>query len=378
MGEKVKDLIKSHQSEINVAVSSNNRSFEDNLIQNSPFLNIPNIPQSYRRYGYGLLSYMSQKMVYDWFRDFKSSHLFNLVQSKITNSGMSSIDLAISTLSVLLEGRKIIVPENIYFASDELIKGYENNLLTDIIRFKSKEDLEGIIESNNTNEFILFLETCSNSPDMLFYNEEEIKKYSQKFKNVLVDGSLIGLSRINPSIFDNGNLIYVESLSKNYHQEESSRLTAGIVIYPKELEQSFQKRFYCSGCYLQLNDLMEFPVDLYQVGKERIKAIAENVKTFYMESKVHASKKSIHIASISEDIRQIPLVLFLDFQSNNKLEEYIRVSHIPTRGSFGHNSTYILPIGLMWESAPQGLARIAFGKESYNPQYVKAFGDLKK
>lgn len=378
MGEKIRTLVDAHKSEINLAVSSDNGFFEEDLIRENSFLNIPEIPQSYRRYGYGLLSYVSKKIIYDWFKDYQKEPLFHSVQSKITNSGMSAIDLTISTLASILNKRKIIAPSNIYFASDELLKMYEHNLLEVVTRYKSKEGLERIIENSDMSDFILFLETCSNSPDMTFYSEEDIKKYSEKFNYVIVDGSLIGLSRVNPSIFDNRNVIYVESLSKNYHQEESSRVTAGIVIYPEQFEESFQKRFYCSGCYLQLNDLMELPVDLYEVGKERIMTITKWVSQFYAESKECALKHSVHVAKISEDIDKVPLVLFLDFQSNDRLEEYIRLSHIPKRGSFGHNSTYILPIGLMWDTAPEGLARIAFGTEKYDPLYVKAFGELEK
>ncbi|MFW5871542.1 MAG: hypothetical protein ACOCUT_00400 [bacterium] len=377
MGEKIRTLVDAHKSEINLAVSSDNRTFEEDLIRENPVFNIPEIPQSYRRYGYGLLSYVSKKMVYDWFEDYQKIPLFNSIQSKITNSGMSAIDLTISTLATVLGTRKIIAPENIYFASDELINMYKGNLLTDVIRFKSKSDLENIIESNNTEEFILFLEVCSNSPDMTFYNEEELIKYSRSFGNVLVDGSLIGLSRINPSMFDNGNMIYIESLSKNYHQEESSKITAGITVYPKELEEAFQKKFYCNGCYLQLNDLMDVPIDLYSAGKKRIEKIAENVQEFYVGVKHQTPNNLVNIPEISDDLRKTPLVLFLKFQDNKKLKEYVSISGIPKRGSFGHDETYILPIGLMWSSAPPGLARIAFGTKKYSFQYTKALGDMK-
>jgi len=377
MGEKVRDFINSHKSNMSLAVSSDNRIFEDSLIKSFQHLRIPNIPQSYRRYGYGLLSYFSKKLVFDWFEDYHMDKVFPLVQSKITNSGMSAIDLTLTTLSLYKGVTEIVAPQEIYFASDELLDSYGNSLFNNLIRFQSQEDLEEAI-NNVEADSVLYLETCLNGPNMSFFDEESIKKYAEKFKYVLVDGSLIGLSRINPSIFETGNVVYIESLSKNYHDEESSRITAGLIVYPNGLEDIFQKRFYSAGNYLQLNDLMELPINIYQVGKNRIELIAKNAQKFYREARKNIHNESIELPNVSEDLKKIPLVLFLDFKENSRLEEYIRLSQISKRGSFGHNETYILPIGLMWESAPPGLARIAFGSEEYSPQIIKALSEVNK
>lgn len=377
MGEKIKDLIRTHSSEIDVAVSSDNRTFENNLIEDNPHLNVPKIPQSYRRYGYGLLSYFSKKVTFDWFEDFGRTNSFKSVQSKMTNSGMSAIDLALTTLSTQLGIGKIVAPRNLYFASDELIKSYQKNIFQEITRFDSKSDLEARIAEIEEGT-ILYLEMCSNSPDMSSFDESLIRKYSGIFSYVVLDGSLIGLSRIDPSIFEYDNVIYVESLSKNYHLDDSSIVTSGIVVYSETLEEEFQKRFYCSGIYLQLNDLMEHPTDIYGVGKDRIEKIARNVQEFYRAAKKICGGSQIAISEISDDQRKIPLVLFIDFKEKSVLSAYITSSGIPQRGSFGHNQTCILPIGLMWDSAPPGLARLAFGKNRYSKKYLDALSEVIK
>lgn len=376
MGESmIKDIVQEYQSGIDVAISSQNRTFEDGLIRDNPHLNISNIPQSYRRYGYGLLSYVAKKFVFDWFKDFGKTGFFDRVQAKMTNSGMSSIDLALTSLSTVLGKRQIVAPKNLYFATDELLKSYQDTLFREVIRFDTTGDLESLL-SNLKDPKILYLEICSNSPDMTFWDEDSIKRYSKLFKYLVLDGTLIGSSRINPKIFENGNVIYIESLSKNYHLDSSSKLTSGIVVYPKNLEESLQKRFYCSGAYLQLSCLMEVPIEFYDVGKERVMEISSNVQEFYRNAKEICCDDRVKISRISDSILNIPLVLFLDFHERERLEIFIKKSELKQRGSFGHDDTYILPIGLMWDTAPPGLARIAFGKKPANPKLYKALKEV--
>jgi len=370
---KLRNLIEEHNSDIDISISSDNKTYEDRLVLNNPHLNISQIPQSYRRYGYGLLSYCVKKFVFKWFEDYEQNHLFEKVQAKFTNSGMAAIDLA---LNVIADGgtKRIIAPKNLYFATDELIDSYKNTLFYNISRFNTRRDLEKLLDNVRGNE-ILYLETCANSPDMTLWEGNSIKELSREFEYVIVDGTLIGACKINPELFENDNVVYVESLSKNYHSETSSKITSGIIVYPSRLEELFQKRFYCSGVYLQLNDLMEIPIEIYDVGKERIMKISKNVQEFYKNAKKICQTGSIKVSELSDNILNTPLVVFLDFQNKSRLKTFMEKSQLRQRGSFGHNETYILPIGLMWDTAPPGLARIAFGKNSDNS---KLYGALRE
>lgn len=371
---KVRDYIQERYPGMDLSVAPLNRDSEFCLINSSPHLNIPTIPQSYRRYGYGLLSYCAKKFIHDWFSDHGTPNGFEGIQAKLTNSGMSAIDLVMHVLT--LGGRKrIILPSNSYFVSEELISSYMSRLFDDIITFEAgKEKLEKLVDGC-MEDAILYLEIFANSPNMSFWDEVSIRKVSDKVAHVVMDGTLLGISRVAPKILNQRNIIYIESLSKNYHECESSQITSGVVVYPDYLEQAFQTRFFCSGGYLQLNDLLEMPFELYEVGKRRIMSIANHAKNFYGGAKRICEEKGISLSKVA-DPNNMPVVLFIDFQNKPRLKSFLRESGLETRGSFGHDSTYVLPIGLLWDTSPPGLARITFGSNDDNTKILKALNRI--
>ncbi|MBN2566706.1 hypothetical protein JXB02_01315 [Candidatus Woesearchaeota archaeon] len=346
------------------------REFEEALARDNPHLNILPIVQSYRRYGYGLLDFMTKRFVHEWFRDFSAGDLFGTVQAKMTNSGMASIDLALTTTGL----RRIIAPKEIYQCSDDLIRSYEGTLFASSERFGSMDELERLV-SDSAQDALVFLEYCSNSKDLTVWREDAIIRLATRAGQVIVDGTMIGAGRIDPKIFREGNVIYVESLSKNYHEEGSSRMTAGLTVYPTSMEEGIRQRYQSAGSYLQLAALAGFPFDLYAVGKERTFAIARQVRSFYEAALPICEEKGIWVSGIDEAIERTPLVLYLDFHDKVRAEAYIASSGAPQRGSFGHDGTYLLPLGLMWEDAPDGLVRIAFGKGGYPNSMLKALGE---
>ena len=366
----VKDFIAQSQGSIDISLSPVEIKLEEELVQRHPLLFIPPLPLPYRRDGYGLLSFCAKRFVYHWLKDYGQTDSTENVQTKLSNSGMAAIDLIFNALA-LKGGKRIICPKSLYSASSELIDSYKTTSSIEVLRFKNKEELEEILKQPN-EQSVLFLEVCANSPRMTFWENMSIKEMSKKVGYVVIDGTLIGASRINPDILNQGNVIYVESLSKNYHMEKSSEISAGISIYPSSLEDLFQSRFHNSGSYLQMNDLMEMPFELYDVGKEKIEQIARNIQDFYRSVKSFCQDGKVSISPIPEDLAKVPLVVFIDFQERSRLEYFLKQSQLKQRQSFGHEETYIIPIGLLWDTAPPGLARIALGRNSENSQLVHA------
>jgi len=364
----VKDFVSVNYPHLDYSMSPLSREIEDNLIEDHPYLEIRRISQSYRRYGYALCDFVARKLLFEWLSDYGKTKLFKKLGVKIVNSGMAAINLAIHTVNQHSK-KDFIVPSDLYFASKELFSLYEKKLIGKVYFLKKGEILN---KSNHRQNSVVFLEKCGNSPEMIFWSEEEIIKLTNFYRYVILDGSLIGLSRINPSILEQRNLLYVESLSKNYHLKESSNFSAGILIYNRDLEELINKEIFCLGNYLQINDLLQFPNKLYMVGKERIRRITNNVRNFYIKVRKLLMKSRIKISKIGLKYKEIPMVIFIDFKEKNKAKQFIYESKLKIRGSFGHNNTYILPIGLMWNTTPPGLIRIAFGVKSNNNKIIKA------
>lgn len=61
------------------------------------------------------------------------------------------------------------------------------------------------------------------------------------------------------------------------------------------------------------------------------------------------------------------------FTSRTLAERLIDSLGLPERGSFGHRSSSILPIGLRWETEIDGLVRIAFGSDDSAEELVGKF-----
>jgi len=356
---KIKDFLKKNYPSLNFFIAPSDTSAEEKLFKNSKYLNIAPASISYKRYGYDTLSYFAKKFVYDWFSDYNYKQIFGNIQAKLTNSGMSSIDLILNSLTHERK-KRIIYPKNLYFAAQDLIKFYDKKIFEEVIEVNfSDPTFFNTLEKENT---ILYVEAISNHQNMSYLDEDFIVSLSKKVEYLVIDGTILGASRISPKIFENGNVIYIESLSKNYHFESSSLITAGISIYPDHLEDIFQRRFYGSGSYLQINSLIELPYESYLLGKERISSIVNNVQEIYEELKYLCKNSNVHLSEIS-DLNKMPSVLFLDFDTRERLSYFLEESSLSERQSFGHDSTHILPIGLLWDSAPPGLARITFGKE---------------
>ena len=338
-------------------------------------LKIRRIPQSYRRYGYGLSDCVARKFLCDWMNNYKYTDRFESIGIKITNSGMAAIDLCLNVLTTDKK-RDLIRTSDLYYASDELIDFYKDRLLGNIYFIdENRENLPELIKK--AEHPIVYIERCVNSPNMSFWDNKNIFEIADKVDYVILDGTLIGAGRIHPEIFKKENVVYVESLSKNYHQKESSHISAGIIAYNRKLDENVQRRLFCSGIYLQINDILQIPYELFHVGKDRIFKISQKVKKFYIEAKkVVDDYKDIEMSKISLDYDKIPVVLFLDFKKKEKVERFIKESGIKQRGSFGHDETYILPIGLMWDTAPPGLVRLAFGAKDKNKNLLEALKKL--
>lgn len=337
---------------------------ENAFIQKNSHLNIPSAPQSYRRYGYGLLNYTAKKFLYEWLTDYNEQTIFKNLQAKITNSGMGAIDLVLKLVALCYNKKRLLVAKDMYFATQELLQSYEGTLIEKIDWFESKEELENLKKTVG-EDTILFVESISNSFDLIEYDENSLVDYSEYFGAVIVDGSLQGLCRTKPILLEKPNLFYVESLSKHYHPGPSSTISAGILIYHNEHEKNVQKLLETSGIYLQIADLAQLPVDMYFVGKKRIFSIAQNMGDFYRDIK---NLKCITHSDLSLRSR-MPTVVFLNLRTKKSLEFFMKEANLDERESYGHDNTVALPLGLLLDGASSGLLRIAIGTKGV-PQTV--------
>lgn len=357
----VGEFIQRNYPKLDKSISPIDTEVEKKIKQDYPNFvrrNTPNI-YSYRRFDYTLSEFLSQKFLYNWFCDFDEEAQFNEYAGLLCNSGMAGIHTILLHL-ISNEECILVCPEDIYEETAKLI----NNTLSKLtdVRYITEIDTNSVsqVTEKEGKTTVALIETITNTEGMSVIEKETIKQIAEKVDYILLDNTLLGAPRMVPPLLSNKNIIYVESLTKTYHTTQSAEISAGYIMAPEKLTNRLIDDLILTGSYLQLNNLLNLPYYLYEVGKENLKRISTTGHEFYQYIR-KIDSTAITVDQIDVSRSQFPPVLYLEFDNSRLVEQYLDATNLKQRGSFGHRHSAVLPVGLKWDDAPPGLVRIAFG-----------------
>lgn len=372
---KVRDAVAATGALLDQSIAVMSIAAEDEIRRRLGVSDMDRPPQTYRRYGYGLSNLVAHKFVESYVADF-ACDLDVIPVGRLFNSGMSAITTCIEALS-LDASDTIFYHRDCYFATAEYMKILESRGVgVRAIDMASGTVIHDLVAHRSMGRKIVFAESFANHHRMIRAPLEEFAATMRSGDFFMLDNSLIGASQLDPRVFlgNRCNTIYIESLTKYYHSDESSRVSAGIALFPECLRQAVDNTIAIFGTYLQLNDLLELPFSMYETGAQRVKRIAKTCRMFCAAAAEAIKARSLPIRISmplvgEQEQTAWPGVVFLVLgptsrsTSRDLAERLITSLQLPDRGSFGHRFSSILPIGLRWEDAEDGLIRIAFGSD---------------
>ena len=369
---------------IDPAVSVSSRLMENDLRERFSNLNIDIPTQSYRRYGYPLANYVAQRFWSDCctYHGLDSS-ILNRFRARVFNSGMSAIVAAIETFD-LSAGDTVIYHNDCYFATSSYMEMLRRRgIIVHAVDVRDFKNVQALSHSNMHGRTFIVTESVTNHVRMITAPLTELAKLIDISTTsapvyLVVDNTLPGAPQIDPIVFcsDSNRIVYVESLTKYYHTDESGIRSIGIVIFPAILKERIDHITAVFGFYLQLPEVLALPYDLFHIGAVRIAQITDTVRllTEYIASQQRLRQLPF-VISIPTPYQQKPTVtpwpgvIFMRLEAHGECNATQCVMRLLSetgfleRGSFGHRATTILPIGLRWNNVDDGIVRIAIGSD---------------
>lgn len=366
--------------DIDPAVSTQTRSVERAVVEAFPGLNIDMPVQTYRRYGHVLANYAAQKFWLDCCSHHQLSRsVFDRFRARILNSGMSALVATIEALDLTV-GDIVIYHKDCYFATGTFMQMLERRGVN--VHAVDIGDLDGVrsfLSDAVEGRRVIVTESVTNHVRMVTAPLSQLVELAQSTDTLLViDNTLPSAVQIDPEIFNasGSNVLYMESLTKYYHAEESGRRTIGITIFPNVFRESVDRTVAVYGFYLQLPEVLALPTELFRIGASRVARIARNAEGVagFLLDQQGPRRLPFRISlpvPFRPNSKNIPWpgVLFLQLETHGRCsardcaERLVREAGFPERGSFGHRNTTILPIGLRWPEVDDGIVRLAIGSE---------------
>lgn len=375
---------------IDPAVSVLSRLTENALCERFPNLNIDVPVQSYRRYGFPLANYVAQR----FWSDCCTHHgldpsVFNRFRARVFNSGMSAIVAAIEAFD-LSSGDTVIHHRDCYFATAAYLQMLrQRGVVVHAVDIRDLENVRTLSRGNVHGLTLIVTESVTNHVRMITAPLAELASLATSTSAYLiVDNTLPGACQVDPTIFCFGgdHVVYVESLTKYYHTDESGTRSAGVTIFPATLRERVDRSTAIFGFYLQLQEVLALPHELFSVGAARIARITNTVRvlTEYIANQQQHRQLPFTI-SVPTPYRQgsgvtpWPGVIFMRLEAHRECNAAQCVARLlsetgfPERGSFGHQATTVLPIGLRWNDVDDGIVRIAIGSDGSTDELCNAF-----
>lgn len=375
---------------IDPTVSVLSRLTENALCERFPSLNIDVPVQSYRRYGYPLANYIAQRFWSDCCAYHGLSQLvFNRFRARVFNSGMSAIVATIEALGLSV-GDTVIHHQDCYFATGAYLQMLrQRGVIVHAVDIRDLENIRTLICNNVHSRTIIVTESVTNHIRMITASLAELANMVASVPAYLVvDNTLPGASQIDPVIFCSAadHVVYVESLTKYYHTDESGMRSIGIAIFPTTLRERVDHITAVFGFYLQLQEVLALPHEFFHVGTVRVARIA-NVARLLTEYIINQQQHQQLPFTISaptpyrqeSDATPWPGVIFMRLEAHGEcnaaqcVARLLFETNFPERGSFGHRTTTALPIGLRWHDVDDGIIRIAIGSDDSIDELSKAF-----
>ncbi len=98
----------------------------------------------------------------------------------------------------------------------------------------SSTEVRDLITYRPSGKKVVFAETFNNHCRMIRAPIETLAIDMSGGDCLVIDNSLISASQLAPGVFweSRCDIVYIESLTKYYHVDESSRVSAGIALFP--------------------------------------------------------------------------------------------------------------------------------------------------
>jgi len=376
---------------IDPAVSVISRSAENVLLERFSKLNVDVPVQSYRRYGYSLLNYVAQRFWNDCCVYHRlNQKVFNRFRARMFNSGMSAIVAMIEALG-LSPGDTVIHHRDCYFATAAYLQILrQRGIIVLAVDVRDLQSVQALCCGKAHGRTLIVTESVSNHIRMVTAPLAELATLAASASAyLLIDNTLPGACQVEPTIFcsNDDHVIYTESLTKYYHNNESGKRSVGIAIFPDVLREQVDHVTAVFGFYLQLHDVLELPHELFCVGAARIVQIANTTRllTEYLVSQQRSQRLPFIISvptSYEGESGVIPWsgVIFMRLEPHGQctaaqcVARLLSETGFPERGSFGHQTTTVLPIGLRWKDIDDGIVRIAIGSGDSIDDLRRALG----